>query len=255
MDPRKHVPNWLLERVALGEVPARRAADAERLKEDPAVRDRLTALEADSRRFLQEHPPSAVAAEVRRRFANSEQGRTGRLTWLWAVPVAAVVGLVAVTVIPRALVNPNVESTRIKGLQPHLVVYRKAGDGLERLDPNSEARWNDVLQLNYVAAGRKYGVVFSVDGRGWVTRHLPLNGGEAVALSGPGEVALPSSYQLDDAPSFERFFLITSGAGFDAEDAVKAARDLVRNGQARNGDLKLRSGLEQESVLILKVKP
>ena len=49
---------------------------------------------------------------------------------------------------------------------------------------------------------------------GCVTRHLPAAGARAAPLSRARPVPLPEAYELDDAPGFERFFLVT------ADDAV-----------------------------------
>jgi streptogramin lyase len=109
-----------------------------------------------------------------------------------------------------------------------------------------------VLQLAYQAAGARYGVVVSIDGRGAVTRHLPEEGEVAAALERGGAVALAHAYQLDDAPGYERFFLVTGERPFDVAPVVEAARWLAAAGQARAGALTLPGGLEQRAVLVVK---
>jgi hypothetical protein len=107
--------------------------------------------------------------------------------------------------------------------------------------------------MRYVAMGARYGVVFSIDGRGVVTPHLPVLGAEAAPLGARGEVALPESYELDDAPLFERFFLVTGDAPFAAEAALAAGRELAkRHAAARTEPLRLPPGLSQASFLIVK---
>ena len=66
-----------------------------------------------------------------------------------------------------------------------------------------------------MAHGNRYGAVVSLDGAGRITYHLPEGGGQASALRGSGEVSLPQSYQLDAAPSFERFLIVAGNAPFD----------------------------------------
>ena len=87
-----------------------------------------------------------------------------------------------------------------------------------------------MLQLSYTAGEAKYGVIFSVDGRGSITWHMPAGyrGGSrsAPALDAQGQVVLPSAYELDDAPAFERFFLVYSSVPFDVGDVERAARAL-----------------------------
>jgi hypothetical protein len=77
-------------------------------------------------------------------------------------------------------------------------------------------RAGDLLQLAYVAAGQRFGVVASVDGRGAVTLHLPEAAGPAAVLDERGETALPHAFELDDTPGVERFVFVTSGAPFEA---------------------------------------
>ena len=104
----------------------------------------------------------------------------------------------------------------MKGLRPSLRVYRKAAGKVERLQDGAATHAGDELQLAYVAAGRRYGAVASVDGAGRVTYHLPAAPGPAVRLSAEGETTLPSSYELDAAPGFERFVFLTGDQPFDA---------------------------------------
>ena len=52
-------------------------------------------------------------------------------------------------------------------------MYRKTDNGAEELAAGQAARQKDVLQLSYIAADARYGVIFSVDGRGTLTLHLP----------------------------------------------------------------------------------
>src|SRR6185436_11923836 len=71
------------------------------------------------------------------------------------------------------------EVTRERGLEPHLAIYRKRGQGVERLKDGSPARGGDLLQIAYVSAGRRYGVIASVDARDEITLHLPEKAGAA----------------------------------------------------------------------------
>jgi len=95
-----------------------------------------------------------------------------------------------------------------------------------------------------------------VDGRGTVTWHLPAGyaGGplSAPALEGQGDVVLPSAYELDDAPGFERFFLVSSAAPFDLAPVAQAARALAGRPSAERGELSLPAGLGQSSLLVKK---
>ena len=109
-----------------------------------------------------------------------------------------------------------------------------------------------MLQLGYVSAGRRYGAVLSVDGRGSVTLHFPESPAGSPELKG-GTVSLPSAYELDDAPAFERFFFVTSDAPFDVGTVMESARQLAREPErARYAPLSLPEPLSQTSITLDK---
>jgi len=106
------------------------------------------------------------------------------------------------------------------------------------------------LQLAYGGGG--YVVVLSIDGARKVTLHWPeRNDGDAPAVKA-GENRLPSAYELDDAPAFERFFLIHAKTPFSVATAVEAARALAAQPSARNQSLALPPGFEQISLALEK---
>jgi hypothetical protein len=146
------------------------------------------------------------------------------------------------------------EPTRIKGLRPEVLLFRKTAGGAEPLTAKSVAHPGDVIQLAYQAAGRRYGTIVSLDSRGVVTRHLPRRGAHAVELTAGGNVPLPAAYQLDDAPRFEVFYLITAPQPFDLQPVLDAVRTAAGRPcpVARPMPLPLPSGLEQSSFLLKK---
>jgi hypothetical protein len=82
-----------------------------------------------------------------------------------------------------------------------------------------------VLQVSYVALGRPYGVIFSIDGAGVVTLHHPTSAeGEQALVDLDGAVPLPSAYELDDAPRFEKFFFVTALHPLDVTAILEKAR-------------------------------
>jgi hypothetical protein len=187
-----------------------------------------------------------VAARIRERLALESPARsTFRLNPLLATAAAAV-SLLAV--IPAVLDRRPVPETRIKGLSPSLLVFKESAGRPEPMPSSSMVRADEVVQLAYQAAGKRYGVVVSIDGRGHVTRHLPKAGEEAARLGSGGPVALSEAYRLDDAPGFERFFLVTSDAPFPVDTVVRAAERLYGGGPdpARTGTrLDLPANLDQ----------
>lgn len=233
-DDVRPVPDWLLERLVRGDLPAAEAAQVRgRLEvEGEAGRARLAALEQSDREILAALPSAQVAAEVERR-AKVRLPRKAASPWRLAIPtltlgLAAAGALILVRPAPLATDGASeAEHTTSKGLPPSIAVFRKrdgSGTPPERLNRGSAVRAGDTLQLAYVSAGRRYGVIASVDAQGTVTLHLPEAPGEAPALVAHGETALPHAYQLDETPGFERFVFFTSDSPFATEPVVEALR-------------------------------
>ncbi len=237
------MPDWLVERLAAGDLPPDEAeALRRRLEGEPGGLERLAALTSSNRDILSAHPPAEMAHLIRARAsADAAKRASARRRSLWVVgaPVLACAAAIgAVFFLPPARpggsngtvvlapVGATEDGENIKGLDPRLRVYRKLGKKVERLADGAAARAGDELQLAFIAAGRRYGAVLSLDGAGRVTFHLPVDGagGTAVSLRAQGEVSLPVSYQLDSAPRFERFLFVTSDAPFSIERLPEVIR-------------------------------
>ncbi|MBN1204181.1 MAG: ActD-like protein [Myxococcaceae bacterium] len=265
MNSPRRTPGWLLERIALGELPPTELAAARaRLALEPDGPARLAALEADNHALLEKPPPATVAREV---LARAAQGREAAKERPWGrfAPAFALVPMLAATAL-FAVTRPGAgaadtgaevpEVTRTKGLMPQLVVHRQGAAGPERLADGAAAAAGDVVQVSYVAAGRRHGVILSVDGRGVVTVHAPdVSASAPIALAGSGTHALPRAYALDDAPAFERFLFITSDTPFALDEVLAAAREAAVSGDARTTPLALPEGYTQVSFTLEKVSP
>ncbi len=226
-------PDWLVERLHRGDLSPAEAAELHARLDADREPGRLDALAHDDAEILRAHPPGAVAAEIRRRARLAAAPRARRRLLLAAVPVAAAAAALVVLRLPPPAAE---DGTRAKGLSPHLVVHRHGARAeAEALARAARVRAGDVLQLSYVSAGRRYGVVVSVDGRGVVTRHGPGDGAAAAQLGDGGAVPLDHAYRLDDAPSFERFFLVTGDSPFPVQPVLDALRRLAAVGRARDG--------------------
>jgi hypothetical protein len=247
----RRLPDYLLERLALGELPEDAAREAEeQLAREPGGAQRLSDLRASNAELLARHPPQAVAREIaRRQRAVIVQLRRRRAAWL-----AASAGVLATAVLAVVL-RPAPEQTWIKG-DAALLVYRSRGAQAEQLQSGASARAGDTVQLAYARARQAYGAIVSLDGAGKVTLHLPEQEGEAARLVRDARTELPHAYELDAAPGFERFFLVASDSPFRASAALEAAHKLAARGDAaRTEPLALPKGFEQSSFLLLKASP
>ncbi len=103
--------------------------------------------------------------------------------------------------------------TRIKGLEARMEVWKKSENGIIQLEDMSTAKEGDEIQLRYSVPEKCFGMIFSMDGNGALTVHMG-NDNKAIALEPGKMVSLPYAYKLDDAPHFEKFFLLTSEKEF-----------------------------------------
>ena len=257
------VSDWQLERYLLRESPASELEDLDRrMAADPELARRLAALKRSDEDLHRRYPPAWMCRQIERKLERGRSRETRR-TWsgyrLWAVPAVALV--LAVLAVPSLLdqsrrdpVVPAVESgtgypgpgtpsaaggegptLRVKGGEggPRLAIFRKLASGPERLKDGAAARGGDLVQIAYRSGGLAYGAILSVDGRGAVTRHLPASGEKAVPLA-PRDT-LDFAYELDDAPRWERFFLVAGERRFGLEEVMGklAAGDLTLAGDLR----------------------
>jgi len=257
-DDTAPVPDLYLERYLIGELPNEERGRIERLLElDPELRHRLDSLKGSEAETARRHPAPLMADRIRNRLRRvgmaRGEGDPGRHARGWLVPaVAAATVLLAVGLTVVRSPSPT-DDIRVKGADAELVVFRKTASGSERLEPGAPALPGDLIRVGYRAAGRTFGVIVSTDGRGSVTQHLPRSGGQAASLEAGATVLLDFSYELDDAPRWERFYLITGDESFELEPVRRAARRVATAGsEAAPPALSLARGLEQSVFSLTK---
>jgi hypothetical protein len=251
--PPPAIGDWQLERYRLGELPA---GELDTLRTALAaggdLAERLARLDVSEAEILAQHPPSVISASIRARAASGAAGRPrpagGPRRLALALACGLVLAAAGVLLVPGRVPDATVDTTRVKGLAPRLFVYRKAPTGAEELAAGAAARENDVVQLAYQAAGRHFGAIVSIDGRGVVTRHLPAAGTLASPLKTGPPFALPEAYRLDDAPGFERFYFVTADQPFAVDLVLTAAS----HSAGAEGRLALPAGLDQYSFALRK---
>jgi hypothetical protein len=273
------IPDLFIEKLLLDELPKRKK---EELLKDPMVQRRITELKAANQKILDEYPPGEMARAIQRRARQGEApqaeaertrstgdkgerpisaaARRGTFGWPRLVPVAGfalvvlVGGLLLITRGPSVFAPRSpAEEVRLKGGGAYLTVYKQTATGAQALESGDAVAERNNLQIGYVAGTNRYGAILSIDGRGTVTLHYPVSAAADPSLEAGGEVILPFSYALDDAPDFERFFFVVSEKPFSVNEVLEAARDF--SGQplkAKKQNLDLPKGLEQTSILLLK---
>lgn len=272
------VPDLVLERYLLGELPGEQMeALRRRCEAEPDLESRLAALRAGDMRIHMAYAPADMAAriEVKRRSAQAPRPApsrarivNGHAPWfrrpVFAVPagLALACGLL-LTVRPDGggagmsdAETAQEIGTRLKGSEAGLAIFRKTRSGSELLPPHATAKSGDTLQVFYHKRTPGYGMVFSVDGSGAVTLHLPETAGQAAALPAGEMLPLPHAYRLDKAPKLERFFLITSPTLFDCEGMLARARASFAVRKSVPDSLEgLESGFRQYSYTLRKAGP
>jgi len=240
------VPDLLVEQLALGELPPAVAAEVRaRLAAEPGGAARLDEIQRSNDEILARYTPFAVVCEIERRahVDSMREHRPSRWPIFVAIPslAAAAALLVVFLVWPGGEIapgggdeTPSDEYVGIKG-GPWLKVFRKTGaggtgsqglDAGEQLQGGAVVSAGDVLQLKYKANDAAYGVVISIDGAGSVVLHFPETRGGSTALDRGKAHALPYSYELDDAPGFERFVFVTAETPIDVDAVIDAAEAL-----------------------------
>ncbi len=264
------VPDWMLERYLLDELPHKERRRLEKeLERDPALRAALEQLRQDDRRVLGAYPPDQVIPQILKRAAlarpEAKASRRWRLAWVAAPALALAVFLLLILppILQRRLVHPGdgrpEEYTGLKGdgdrsrVTTRLQLYRRNGDSSEQLRDGSPARAGDLLQVAIIPGGETHGVILSIDGAGAVILHFPEKIEADTALPSGSRVFLPRSYELDEAPGFERFFFISSMEMIPTAAILEKARALaVDPGMAMTGNLDLPGSCRQFSLLIRK---
>lgn len=273
MGSAPQVPQLFVEQLALGELDATIAqAVRDRLAGEPGGEQRLDRIAADNAATLEALPPADIARRIEARAARANgHGEVAKpRPWLlFGAPALAAAAAAMIIVVVSGqptdettmLAPPNspLSTERSKGApgapRSHVLVSLKRSDGgFDYLSDGATVRRGDLVQVGYLAVTERYGAIVSIDGRGAVSWHLPATGnGQAAALKKNGERWLDDAYQLDDAPDFERFFIVTSVNPFDVRAVDKAAQSLARKVRAaRQQPLQLDTGLVQSTLLLRK---
>jgi hypothetical protein len=232
----------------------------------------LAALQNSNADILAHYPPRPMAAALAERARHAAPKRWVMPVWLQTLVPAVAVAALAFVVLrqpepasvpqetaaaspldPAAVPDLSGSQERAKGLAAFLRIYRKGNTGPEVVAAGGAVRPGDQLQVAYVAAGQKYGVIVSWDGAGAVTLHSPAGPGQAAVLEPREEQRLPESYVLDNAPGFERFALITAEQPIAVDTVLAAARQLAADPARRQSDpLVLPTGMQQFTLLLHK---
>ena len=235
------ISDFKLERYLLGELPEKEMRDfQERELSDEIFAARVREMREQGKRFVAENPFEALEAKMDD-VDDSANDEDNVISGMWLKVAAALVialGIFSVVVLNRDVATYDNHSasmevamadadngTRIKGMQATLEVWKKTGDSAVQMVNLGNAYEGDEIQLRYRVPQKCFGMLISMDGNGTITMHMG-EGDKAIELE-PGKMTtLPFAYKLDNAPKFEKFFLLTSqnSFGIDGNDIDKSLK-------------------------------
>ena len=251
------IPDWKLERYLTGDLPESEMREIRELeKKDEIFAQRVKLMREDNAAILRKMPFERLSEKLDAMPERSNSaGNTVPVNFRlvkFAAAAAFVLAVVSVALFSQREIasqdiggqlasDGSVESamavamadedngTRIKGMDARMEVWKKTGDSAVQMQNLDAASEGDEIQLRYSVPEKCYGLLFSMDGNGTITMHMGDNN-RAIALE-PGKMTtLPFAYKLDNAPKFEKFFLLTSKADFavdvDNIDAVLKNKDI-----------------------------
>ena len=268
-----------LEKYKLDELEPDEKIMLEKRFEDPQdLKNEVEKLEASDREILEKYKPADMAGKIEALLVETDgRGETEtdagdrkrgpviirfkaiRYTAIAAAAaLAVIIGITSYTGGGTSYGNLTAASDttateRVKGLKPSMKIYRRTPDSAEILKNRDYASEKDLLQIEYIAGSFRYGVIFSIDGRGVLTMHYPTYEGIAAELDHNGAILLPYAYELDDAPEFERFFFVTGGSDFDIDEVLDAAHELAASSRSsRRRFLDIPDSYFQTTILLRK---
>ena len=234
------IPTRILEEIKNSEVDAKNFYS---LYGKENIEAAIDDLKKSDEEILNTYSVDAMKAAVAGKLvANKIANNKIKFPSMKIVTYAAAAVFLAAILVPAGLKNSRIGSKRtpterVKGnapvakvAEPQLKLYRQKGREIQALNDGDFARSGDVIQITYNAGKDGYGVIFSVDGNGNITRHFPENSWQAAELQqNSDEIPLDFSYELDNAPDFECFILVTSKKQFsldDIENKIKNKTDI-----------------------------
>lgn len=231
------IPDWKLERYLTGDLPAAEMREIRELeKTDEIFANRVKMLREDNAAILRKMPFERLSEKMDAMPGRSgSAGNTVHVNFKlvkFAAAAALVLAVVSMAlfgqrevmapatdgaqVMDVAMLDSQDEGTRIKGMDARMEVWKKTADSAVQMSNLDEAREGDEIQLRYSVPEKSFGLLFSMDGNGALTMHMGSEN-QAIELA-PGEMTtLPFAYKLDNAPKFEKFFLLTSRNKFSID--------------------------------------
>ena len=253
----RQIPDMVLEQYILGELSPAKMKEIDSLTElDNSLRKRIQIIEKSNRDFLKKYPFSKSRVSVSIAVSGKKNSIVkSRKMFIFPSAVIALAACVLVFVKVSPLFDTFDNSVIIKGNTENLFLYRKNGNQADVLKSGDPAKKNDILQIAYQIPEDRHCIIFSIDGNSNVTLHYSSSEKTMTDNSKTGKIFVPESYQLDDAPYFERFIMLTSDKKISSDVIMPRAEKFALDRQkAASESFPVEKSFSQQSVLIVKVK-
>ncbi len=223
-----------LEQYVLGDLPQTEMEEMSALiQKDASIARRVELLKSNNEQLRQKFPVGDVTLKVHTQTSalntQREKKKVFNIPMVSGLLSALFIAVFSITLLtqPEQSTRPILEITRLKGLDAQLNVYKKTRLGSTLLSDSSLVMAGDQLQLEYVVNNNLYGIILSLDGNGSMTHHFSGPGFSSLKLHQP-KMLLPFSYLLDDAPLYEKFYLIMSEDEFSVDTILDVNKKKIR---------------------------
>ena len=250
----KIIPDLILEQYVLGELPQDKKDEITFLMgKDRVLFERIEAIRVSDAAFHNKYPFELYRGKFSdKAFKKAKIFPFKKSIAAFSLVAAAACVAIIIRVVPDILYYSG-NDVIIKGYDFNMYIYRKNSTAADLLSDGDSVSAGDLIQIAYQVPPEKYCAILSIDGRSNVTFHYSTDKKRDNTVS--GKVLLPESYQLDDAPDFERFFLIVSDKPVLINDVLgKVSGFALDRNKNITDTLPLDNSFSQKSILLRKVK-
>lgn len=260
MTQKKELPELFIEKLASKEMPKEMEFSLRHQLEAENNLNRLAQIKQSNRKILDSYPPAQLAASIRLRYEQQKK-TTHKSNLRYLIPTSAVLAAAAaaflimnigkeVPVTTQGTQQPQTEYIGLKGA-PQLHIHKKTNTGEVKINSGDNATQGDVLQIKFNSSSAKSLIICSVDGHGAVTLHYPEHESESTKVKTNTKRVLPFGYELDNAPGFERFFMVWTqkNTPLNVGQVLNAVKTLKN---AESSKLQLEATLHYKDIIVKK---
>lgn len=237
--------NLKLEQYILGELPEN---EVKTIENDPELLKEAMRLKEDNENFFNKFDIDKLVTEAKAKANDRKIIQFPKKSVAILTTVAACFAF-AITLLP-GLFKSDEEVILLKG-RNKINIYQQEGDSINKLSNLDKVEENDKLQITY-SSTEGYGIIFSIDGLNNITYHYPENIYGSRSMDIGSDISLPSSYILDNAPYFEKFYLVTSKDSFDFDYVNRNIESMRVDNGSLVEDLELSADYNIKSITLLK---